>query len=236
MDHLSARRRIATNDPPPLATTHRRRARHDRIDNSKKTERHSAWPVHSHSQESEAMTKRHLKLATSSNEDPIYAAIDRHKAAVAATEASGENVADKLSDRDTALARKLMATVPTTREGLLAMLGYTRQAEEAQAISLGSNDDQLAALLSSIESAVRTLPDAHPSSSAPEEHAEMEAPLLDARGLTKALIMAIAGEHRVAMETDEMNDALERLALALDERIDEAVKIWEGRQALAVAS
>ncbi len=56
----------------------------------------------------------------------------------------------------------------------------------------------------------------------------MEAPLLDARGLTKALVMAVAGEHRVAMDTDEMNDALERLALAVDEKINEVVKIWEG--------
>lgn len=52
---------------------------------------------------------------------------------------------------------------------------------------------------------------------------EMEAPLLDASGLTKALIMAIAGEHRVAMETDEMNDALERLAIAIDDKLNDLV-------------
>ena len=53
-----------------------------------------------------------------------------------------------------------MATVPTTRAGLLELLGYVRHAEKTHALSLESNDDQLAALLSSIESALRTLPDA----------------------------------------------------------------------------
>ena len=180
--------------------------------------------------------RRHLQLATSAGDDPIYAVIERHKGAVAATEASGENVSAKLVERDTAIARKLMATVPTTRAGLLAMLGYVREAEKAHAISLESNDDQLAALLSSIESAVRALPDAYPSPSAPAGHLEMEAPLLDAHGLTKALIMAIAGENRVAMEEADANDALERLALAIDEKIDAAVKIWEGGCAPALAS
>ena len=120
------------------------------------------------------MAKRHLRLATSSDEDPIYAAIDRHQAAVAATEASGEDVSDKLSERESALALKLMSTVPTSKAGPLAMLDYTRLAEKAQAISLGSNDDHLAALLASVESAVRTLPPAHPSSSAPEAFADMD--------------------------------------------------------------
>ena len=58
---------------------------------------------------------------------------------------------------------------------------------------------------------------------------EMEAPLLDASGLTKALIMAVAGEHRVAMEADEANDALERLAIAIDDQLNELVKIWKAQ-------
>jgi hypothetical protein len=46
---------------PRLATTHRNQtARHDRIGFYKKTERHSAWPVHSHTEKEKEMSHANL--------------------------------------------------------------------------------------------------------------------------------------------------------------------------------
>ena len=44
------------NDGPGLATTHRGRARHDRIQHSKNTERHSVLSVHAHTRKGTAMS------------------------------------------------------------------------------------------------------------------------------------------------------------------------------------
>jgi hypothetical protein len=54
---IRAQRPDGFNTRPPLATTHRIRARHDRIKSIKKTERRDSWPVfHQHSKEKFAMT------------------------------------------------------------------------------------------------------------------------------------------------------------------------------------
>lgn len=150
----------------------------------------SRSPPHLRSRPSVAHASPALSTADAAD-DPIFVAIDRHKAAVAATEASGEDdVSDKLSDRDTALARKLMATVPTTRAGLLAMLGYVQHADETHAISLKSNDDQLAALLSSIEGAVRTLPNAKGPAATAARNAKQDDPIFVAVKTARATFRA----------------------------------------------
>jgi hypothetical protein len=61
---IRAQRPDASNTRPPLATTHRIRARHDRIKSIKKTERRDSWPVfHQHSMEKFAMTTKTSRRA-----------------------------------------------------------------------------------------------------------------------------------------------------------------------------
>jgi hypothetical protein len=129
------------------------------------------------------------------------------------------------------LARSLMATAPATRDGLLALLRYVQEAENAHATSLSANDDQLAALLTTIERAVCSLRDDHPDERADRETmAEMEIPLLEARGLSKVMTMALGGKDRVAMDPEQADEAFERLALSIENHIDDAVKIWDRRR------
>jgi hypothetical protein len=54
----------------------------------------------------------------------------------------------------------------------------------------------------------------------------MEASLFDARGLSKAMVMAIAGMDKVAMDKEVINEALKRLAVTIENNLDDAVRIW----------
>jgi hypothetical protein len=89
-----AQRWAAINDPPPLATTHRSQARHDRQHQYQKIERHSAWPVHFTNRRTE-MSKHPLSrraiLATAVATVPSLAL----PAAGAAAFAGGSSPADK---------------------------------------------------------------------------------------------------------------------------------------------
>jgi hypothetical protein len=177
--------------------------------------------------------RHHLKLATSAGDDPIYTAVELAKRAEVALDACGENepvgdLTTRFFEARSALAR----TVPKTPAGLRALTSYLREASGKPACAPYFNSEGDArAFAASLDTAVAGITGVAPKHDVGRRaFSEMEAPLLDARGLTKALVMAIAGEHRVAMEPDQMNDALERLALAIDEKLDEAVKIWEGPQ------
>lgn len=55
----------------------------------------------------------------------------------------------------------------------------------------------------------------------------IEIPLLEARGLMKAMVMALAGKDAAAIGSEEdEDDVLERLARAVERNIDEAAKLW----------
>jgi hypothetical protein len=180
------------------------------------------------------MTKRQTALravTVSLQIDPLFAAIERHKVARAALKNTPDETADKIFDRlideETKLARSLMATAPATKPGLLALLRYVQEAEKAQATSLSANSDQLAVLLATIETAVQSL--SYSSSYHRVDHevtAEMEVPLLEARALSKVMTMALAGKDKVAISEEDLDDALERLSITIENHIDDAVKLW----------
>ncbi len=161
------------------------------------------------------------------SESSIAALIHRHRRATTEFSRSREGGRkEKIAvAEEEAARRELLATSPRTLQGLRMLLQYFLDESNRRRKPFFENDREIVDFLRSIYAFAASR---DPEASQRPDFSEMEAPLLDARGLTKALVMAVAGEHRVAMDTDEMNDALERLALAVDEKINEVVKIWEG--------
>ena len=54
----------------------------------------------------------------------------------------------------------------------------------------------------------------------------IEVPLLEALGLSRAMIMALAGQDRAAGTEEEQADAIERLALAVERNLAKATQLW----------
>jgi hypothetical protein len=80
--------------------------------------------------------------------DPIYAAIERHRAAWNAAEAAMNDVSRHHVERTAAEA--LAATVPASRAGVVALVGYLRDLER----SLPRNSDMNDAMPDGFEAAV----------------------------------------------------------------------------------
>jgi hypothetical protein len=81
--------------------------------------------------------------------DPIFAAIERHRAAWNAAEAAMNDVSRHQVERTAAEA--VAATVPASRAGVVALVGYLRDLER----SLPRNDDLYGAMPDGFEAAVR---------------------------------------------------------------------------------
>jgi hypothetical protein len=82
-------------------------------------------------------------------DDPIYAAIERHRAAWSAAEAMLNDVGRHEVERTAAEA--LTATVPRSKAGVVALVGYLRDLER----SLPRNSDLCDAMPDGFEAAVR---------------------------------------------------------------------------------
>ena len=87
-----------------------------------------------------------------SKHDPVFAAIERHRAAIAAINADkSDDVPDNLERDGIATADALVRTVPQTAVGLLAMIHYAREMEDE--LGLSDNSIRLDDFLSTIEKA-----------------------------------------------------------------------------------
>jgi len=90
--------------------------------------------------------------------DPIFAAIDADRRAVAACVAVVDgDIPDELGDRSTAAYRALMRTRPTTPTGLAALTTWAREmADEIEGHSVLRAED-FCALTATIDDAVKAL-------------------------------------------------------------------------------
>jgi hypothetical protein len=82
---------------------------------------------------------------TAGADDPIYSAIERHRAAWSAV------ASDATHEVQRAAAEALAATVPASRAGIRALIGYLRDLES----SLPRNSDLYNAMPDGFEAAVR---------------------------------------------------------------------------------
>jgi hypothetical protein len=92
-----------------------------------------------------------------SGPDPIFAAIERHKATYVALGLSEEGAVDAAVDAETDASRKMAATVPTTLAGLLALLRYVEKMHNGDGGEEMLDEDGLVELVSTTISALERI-------------------------------------------------------------------------------
>jgi hypothetical protein len=177
---------------------------------------------------SAAAERSSVTAAAGSKDDPVFAAIEKHRSAGQACDdfPESQELPPKLRRDLVAAQRSLVRTVPVTREGLLALLEYVQQAKDerfAGAIRLQEAFDAIDNLLSSVASSCRSLlaDEAHSM----DVRLELDKPLSDARALSYALWIAWNKASHDARVDASTYDALERLILTIHSNLDTAVEI-----------